>query len=131
MISDASSRATAVEVTPKLSVLLPWPCTPDAEREMEVVRLSAKAKLVDLYGDAHVHSQTWADEGCRVTVVSVRITDDQAKDDSSTKALGDFLRALPISEEHGSVHVLFGRQLFTIAASKPAARKHSPRTEAI
>lgn len=128
-MSEAGSRANAVGASPKLSVLLPWPSAPDAARGMEIVRLRARAKLVDLYGGAHVDSQTWEDQGCRVTVLSVLITDDQAQDARSTKALGDFLRALPVSEEHGSVHVLLGRQLFTIAAGTPAAQTFPSRTE--
>lgn len=128
-MSDAESRASAVEVPPKLSVLLPWPSTSDAAPGMEIVRLRARAKLVDLYGGDHVDSQTWEDEGSRVTVLSLLISADQAQDARSTKALGDFLRTLPISDEHGSVHVLLGRQLFTIAAGKPVAHTLPPRTE--
>lgn len=120
MVSSAGGEASPLDVPPKLSVLLPWPSGRGAGHGMEILRLRARAKLVHLYGGAHVDSQTWENEGCRVTVLSVLITDDQARDIRSTKALGDFLRQLPVSEEHGSVHVLFGRQLFTIAAGKSA-----------
>lgn len=130
MASEAGVQVSAVAVPPNLSVLLPWPGGRVGDGGMEALRRRARAKLVDLYGGAHVESQTWGDEECRVVALSVLITDEQMQDERATRALGEFLRSLPMGDEHGSVHVLLGRQLFTIAsAGRPADQQPPARTE--
>jgi hypothetical protein len=99
----------------RLSVLLPHADTGGADPDRDTWVRRTAAQLEAIYGPAEVETVDLGDGAYMVTALSRLLTHDQAADVGAARALGDFLRSQPEPKEHGCVHVLLGRSLFSIS----------------